>query len=123
MALFAIVALLLAAVGIYAVIAYNVSQRTQEIGIRVALGAQPRDVLAMVVRDGMKLVALGLLLGGTASLALARLAESLLYGISSNDVATYAAITFALGTVGFVAVVLPARRAMRIDPIEALRTD
>jgi predicted permease len=123
MLLFALVALALAAVGIYAVIAYNVAQRTQEIGIRVALGAQPRAVLAMVVRDGMKLVAVGLLLGGTAALGLARVTASLLYGISATDVGTHAFISATLALIGFVAVVVPARRAMRIDPIEALRTE
>ncbi|MDB4966156.1 MAG: transporter permease [Myxococcales bacterium] len=123
MLLFGLVALVLAAVGIYGVMAYTVAQRTQEIGIRVALGAQPGRVLGMVLRDGMTLVGTGLVIGTGAALALTRLASSLLYGVSTADVGTYVVIAAALAAVALVAIVLPARRAMRVDPMQALRSE
>jgi putative ABC transport system permease protein len=123
MMLFGLVALVLAAVGIYGVMSYTVAQRTQEIGIRVALGAQPASVLGMVIRDGMTLVGIGLALGTAAALGLARVASSLLYGVSSTDVVTYAVIAGVLAAVALLAIVLPARRAMRVDPMQALRSD
>jgi putative ABC transport system permease protein len=123
MLMFACVALVLAAVGIYGVMAYTVVQRTQEIGIRVALGARPRQVLGMVVRDGMTLVAAGLVIGSLAALALTRVAASLLYGVSAADATTYAALSLLLATVALTAIVLPARRAMRVDPLTALRSE
>jgi predicted permease len=123
MLLFAGVALVLAAVGIYGVMAYTVAQRTQEIGIRVALGARPRQVLGMVLRDGMTLVAIGLVIGSVAALALTRVASSLLYGVSAADATTYAALALVLATVALAAIVLPARRAMRVDPLTALRSE
>ena len=123
MVLFGLVALVLAAVGIYGVMAYTVAQRTQEIGIRVALGASPATVLGMVVRDGMKLVGLGLVLGGVAAALLARVGESLLWGVSSTDAATYVVIAAVLAAVALVAIVIPARRATRVDPMRALRSE
>jgi putative ABC transport system permease protein len=123
MLLFAVVALLLAAVGIYGVMAYTVAQRTHEIGVRVALGARPTDVMKMVVRDGMRLVLFGLGLGLAAALLLTRVVSSLLYGISTTDASTYVAIAAVLALVALVAVLLPARRATRIEPMVALRTE
>ncbi len=123
MLLFGVVALLLAAVGIYGVMAYGVAQRTQELGIRMALGARPGEVLAMVLREGMGLVALGLVLGAVAALALGRVAASLLWGVSSSDAVTYVAVAVTLAAVALVAVVIPARRATRIDPMQALRSE
>jgi putative ABC transport system permease protein len=121
MVLFGGVALLLAMVGIYGVMSYSVVQRTQEIGIRMALGAQAGDVLRMLLRDGMRLVASGLLAGTAVALVLTRIAASLLFGVSASDAATYAAIASVLTAVALVAILLPARRAMRVDPMQALR--
>jgi len=123
MMVFGVVALLLAAVGIYGVMAYTVAQRTQEIGIRVALGATPGGVLGMVLRDGMSLVGIGLALGVVAAFALSRVVSSLLYGIGAVDAPTYGIIAGALAAVALVAIIVPARRAMRVDPMIALRAE
>jgi putative ABC transport system permease protein len=123
MLLFGLVALSLAAVGIYGVMSYTVAQRTQEIGIRVALGANAASVLGMVLRDGMKLVGLGLVLGGVAAGLLTRAAASLLWGVSSTDLATYLVIAAVLAAVSLVAIVIPARRATGVDPMQALRSE
>jgi putative ABC transport system permease protein len=123
MMLFGAVALVLAAVGIYGVMAYTVAQRTQEIGIRVALGATSANVVGMVVRDGMKLVALGLAIGSVAALVLTRLGSSLLWGISSADAGTYFGLAALLAGVALVAILIPARRATRVDPMQALRSE
>ena len=123
MVVFGLVALLLAAVGIYGVMAYTVAQRTQELGIRVALGATPGRVLEMVLRDGMTLVVIGLAIGVAAAIGLSRVVSSLLYGVSAVDGLTYAIIAGALALVAVIAIVVPARRAMRVDPMVALRAE
>jgi putative ABC transport system permease protein len=120
---FAAVALLMAAIGIYGVMAYSVSLRTREIGIRVALGAQKRDVFRLVVGQGLKLAALGLSLGLIAALALARLMRSLLFGVSAADPLTFVVIALLLIVVALVACWIPARRATKVDPMIALRCD
>ncbi|HKW88490.1 MAG TPA: ABC transporter permease [Candidatus Acidoferrales bacterium] len=118
---FGIVALALAAVGIYGLIAYSTRQRTHEIGIRMALGAQPRDVLRLILGQGMWLTAIGLLLGVLASLGLARLMSSLLFGVGASDPLTYLVVVILLALVALLACYFPARRAMRTDPMVALR--
>jgi putative ABC transport system permease protein len=120
---FSVVALVIAAVGIYGVMAYSVVQRTGEIGIRLALGAQRRDVLRLVLVQGGKLVGLGLFIGLGATLAVSRAMGSMLFQTSAHDPLTLAAITFLLGGVALVACLLPAQRATKVNPIEALRTD
>jgi len=121
--LFAALALGLAAIGIYGVLAFGVSRRTREIGIRLALGAHPRGVLRLVVRQGMQLVAAGILLGIAGALALTRLMASLLYSVSPTDPATFVVVSILLGLVALIACYVPARRAMRVDPMVALRTE
>jgi putative ABC transport system permease protein len=119
--LFAGLGLTLALIGIYGVISYSVSQRTHEIGIRMALGAQPRDVMRDVLRDGMKLTLSGLAIGLIAALGLTRLMMSLLFEVKPTDPVTFAAVTILLGAVSVTACYFPARRAMRVDPMVALR--
>jgi len=119
----AVVALLLAGIGVYGVISYAVTQRTREIGIRVALGATPGDLIAMVVRQGLGPVAAGVLIGIGGAIALTRLIESLLFGVSPTDPLTYAGVAAGLILVAIMASYLPARRAVRIEPMEALRHD
>jgi len=117
------VALLLGIVGIYGVIAYIAAQRTREIGVRIALGAQASDVRRLFLGHGLKLVAVGLVLGVAAAMGLTRLMSTLLFGVGTMDPVTYVVVSAVLGTVALIATYLPARRASRIDPVVALRTD
>ncbi|HKG97644.1 MAG TPA: ABC transporter permease, partial [Pyrinomonadaceae bacterium] len=121
LAIFAAVALVLASVGIYGVMAFAVTQRTQEIGIRMALGACARDVLTLVVRHGMKLALLGIVIGLAGSWALTRFMEKLLVGVQPTDLLTFSVVSAFLLFAAFVACYLPARRATKVDPLKALR--
>jgi len=120
---FAALALVLGVVGVYGVTSYLVAQRTREVGVRLALGAQPRQVVGMVVRQGMRVAAAGLAIGLLAALAAGRLIAGLLYGVSPHDAMTFAAVTVAIGLATLVANWLPALRAARVDPLIALRGD
>jgi putative ABC transport system permease protein len=121
--IFAALALVLAAVGLYGVLNYTVGQRTREIGIRVALGATSRSVVSMTMKQGVKLASAGLLLGLATALTLTRFLQSLLYGVSPFDPLSYITVAFVLAGVGVIACWLPARRAARINPVEALRCE
>jgi putative ABC transport system permease protein len=123
LAIFGGIALLLSAAGIYAVTAYSVAQRTHEVGIRMALGAQRRDVLKLIVGGGMGLIGIGIGIGTAAAVALTRLLRSALFGVSATDPLTFVAITLALSAVALLACYIPARRATRVDPLEALRCE
>jgi putative ABC transport system permease protein len=119
--IFSALALILAAIGIYGVMAYSVALRTQEIGIRMALGAQQKDVLRLILGQGSRIALFGVGIGLTAAAALARLLSSLLFSVSPSDPVTFAAVAILLVAVALLACYIPARRALRVDPIIALR--
>jgi putative ABC transport system permease protein len=123
LSVFAGAALLLAAVGIYGVMSYSVSQRIHEMGIRIALGAQAHDVLMLVMKRGLVVAVAGMAIGITAAFALTRLMSSLLFGVSASDPFAFGAVAGVLLLVALLACYLPARRAARVDPITALRID
>jgi len=123
LAIFAGIALLLALAGIYGVQAYSVTRRTSEIGIRVAMGARPAQVIAEIVRQGMRPAILGIVVGVAGAFILSRLMSSLLYGIAPSDLLTYASVALMLAAVALFACYVPARRALRIDPVNALREE
>lgn len=120
---FAGVSLLLAMLGVCGVMRYSTSQRTQEIGIRIALGASRRGLVAMVLRDGMMMAGIGILIGIGAALALARLMQGMLFGVGAHDSITFAAVTVMVAVVALLATLLPARHAARIEPVVALRSE
>src|SRR5207253_6580591 len=118
---FAATALVLAAVGIYGVVAFSVTRRTQEIGIRMSLGAQRGNILSLVLGEGARMAAFGVVIGIGASLAVTRLMSSLLFGVSATDPLTFAGVAILLSGVALLASYIPARRAMHVDPLVALR--
>jgi ABC-type antimicrobial peptide transport system permease subunit len=121
--LFAFVALALAAAGLYGVISHLAGQRTREIGIRMALGAQPPDVFRLVVGQGMRWTVMGVAIGLAGALGMTQLLETLVFGVSATDPATFIGTALALCAVALLASYLPARRAMRVDPVIALREE
>jgi putative ABC transport system permease protein len=123
MVIFAVSALVLAAVGIYGLLAYSVERRTQEIGVRMALGATPPGVLRLVIGQGLRLVSVGIVLGLVGAFALTRVLQKMLFGISASDKVTFGGAALILGAVAVVASLIPAWRAARIDPATALRQE
>src|SRR5262252_129197 len=121
--IFGLLALVLASVGIYGVMAYNVAQRTNEIGIRMAMGARPADVLSLVVGHGMRLAGIGIAAGAVCGVAVTRLLQNLMFSVRAYDPLTYMSVSVMIASVAFVAGWLPARRAARIDPVLALRVE
>ena len=121
--IFAGVALLLASIGIYGAVAYTVEQRTGEIGVRMALGAQTRDVLRLIINQGMKPVVIGLAIGVVCAFALGRLITSQLFEVSAHNPALLGGATILLAAIALLACLLPARRAAMVDPVQALRTE
>jgi len=118
---FALLALILGAVGIYGIVSYSVTQRTHEIGIRMALGARPTDVLKLTLRNGIALTVLGIVIGVGAAVALTRFMESMLFGVTPTDKLTFIAVSSLLFLVALCASLIPARRATKVDPLVALR--
>jgi putative ABC transport system permease protein len=123
LASFASVAVLLAAIGVYGVLAYLVSQRTQEIGVRLAIGATPADVVRLFVREGAGLTLIGVAAGLAGAVAVTRALSTLLFGVTTTDPITFAAVAGTLGIVALLASYVPARRAAKVDPMAALRAD
>jgi predicted lysophospholipase L1 biosynthesis ABC-type transport system permease subunit len=123
LASFAAVAVLLAAIGVYGVLAYLIGQRTQEIGVRLALGAAPDDVVRLFLREGTTLAGVGLVAGVAGALAATRALSTLLFGVTTTDPVTFAGVAGAVGLVALVASYIPAKRASRVDPMSALRMD
>ena len=123
MGAFSTIALLLALIGVYGVIAYGVGKRTQEIGVRIALGARETEVVGLMVRKGAAMVAVGLLAGTGLAFVLSRYLESLLYGVTASDPATFGLVLVGFSSVAFLATWLPSRRAARVDPIQALKAE
>jgi putative ABC transport system permease protein len=123
LAVFAGIALVLASIGIYGVLSYLVGQRTQEIGVRMALGAARWDVMRMILTDGARLAAAGIAIGVVAALGLTHLMTSLLFGVKPTDVLTFVLVSCTLAVIALLACYLPARRAMQIDPMTALRNE
>jgi ABC-type antimicrobial peptide transport system permease subunit len=121
MGVFAGVALLLSAIGLYGVISYSVVQRTREIGIRTALGATPREIISLILRNGMKLTALGLVIGVAGTVGLAQALSSMLFNVDKYDPLTLVAVAVAMGAIALVACIIPALRAIRVNPNVALR--
>jgi ABC-type antimicrobial peptide transport system permease subunit len=121
MSVFAALALVLASIGLFGVLASLVNQRTQEIGIRMALGAQKKDVLGMVLSEGFRMVALGVLIGVAGGIALSRYLSSLFFGVSPANPATYVEVALLMIGIALVACLLPAWRAIRVNPMVALR--
>jgi putative ABC transport system permease protein len=120
---FGLLALALAAIGLYGVMSYSVTARTHEIGVRMALGARGLDVLKQMLKEGMVLALIGMAIGLAASFAFTRLMESLLFGVSATDAATFVLVSLLLAAIAALACYLPARRAMKVDPMVALRRD
>ena len=121
MAVFGGLALLLAVIGIYGLMAYSVEQRTHEIGVRLALGAEPRQVKSMIIGQGMRLVLWGLVIGIASASGLTRFIASLLFGVEALDPIVFVVVTAVFSTVALCAIMVPASRASRVDPIDALR--